>query len=719
MTTTSTIEAPPDALPESIDRELRRVRGDLHRRDLTLGLARVGIAVLGFVLGTFILDRLLDFPTPFRGVVLGLGCTGLLFVLWRYLLRPLSAKRSDDEIALLIERAHPELNDELISAVQLSRGRKAWESRELIGHVVSGAATRAGSIGSGGEVETSGSRRIVFLTLAVAVIVGALFSARGRDAGIWFERMILLKDTPWPRTVELKVNVDDLVVAKGEDVTISATVVRGQPSRVAVAPTFASTGRGEEVQMIESRGEWRATFENVNDPFKFYVEGGDYRSQWYEVQVRPRPKLEEISVWVAPPAYTGIAETPQEAPLHDGNLKVPQNSVVRYQARATTPLKAADSGFTPGPAIVDAHAAQVSRDGEGRVFTGSFTVKDSTSWTLHLTSKEGFETPAAAQYAIRAIPDRLPDVRILKPGRNKDVARAASAALKIEVRDDYLPKAAALVYTVTSAKKGGKPEVETRVQLPGLPPAEGAKHATIDQVLDLAPIGLEVGDRVTYWVEAVDNRAPAADVMSVPPENRGKSERYQLHVIADDDLDRQQQNALKRIGDELAALEKTQKKAETDLEALADELKQRGDKPDPKDRRALTYAELDERKIGQRLDQVRQSFADVREEMAANKVSKEDDVRWVAELEASAERLVKEPVARAAQDLGALRQAPKPDAAKIGEVARTEAEVVEGIQAILHTLAKWDESNDARRRVGALKQSAEKRIERLNQELKK
>ncbi len=752
---TSTLAPPERAaeapLPRPIDRKLRGLRAHLRRIDAMLGLTRTAMALAAFAGSTFVLDRLLDLPVPFRAVLLALGVTAAAFVVWRHLLRPLSVRRTDDEVALLVERAHPELNDELISAVQLSRalgrgGRAAAEaahvvqSEEMVQEVVAGAAAKTERIDFGRVADTRGVRRLVLLTLVVLGLGGAFAWKRERDARSWFERAILLRDTPWPRTVELDVSVSAKVVAKGDDVTVVAQVLRGAPSRVAIHPVFEGTGRGDEIAMAHVRGEWTATVDNVNEPFRFYVEGGDYKSRWLEVQVRARPKLEEIRVWLVHPPYTGIADTPAGEPLRDGNLKVPGGTLVRYEARATEPLKVAEVGFSApqaigedleAPAIVaageaGADPALAAAAGEARLVRGAFRVKDSTAWTVRLVSREGFESPVAAQYQIRAIPDKLPDVRIVKPGRNKDVARRAAVDLRVEVRDDYMPKAAALVYAVSGPKRGGgagapAPE-ETRVPLAGLPSPDGAKSVTLDRRFDLEPIGLEPGDRVTYWVEAVDNRAPGADVTTVNAESRGRSERYVLSVVGDDDLERQQQAALKRIRDDLVAISKEQARVKGQVEEVQAQA-QSGAALDPKERRKLTYAELDQRKVAQRLEAARRALGDVKDEKAANKVGSEEDRRWVGELESSLDGLLKDQLARASKALGDLRTAEKPDPAKLADVAKLEGEAVETIQDIVRSLDKWDEYNEVVRDFRDLLQ-AQERIkkdtqDRFKQELPK
>src|SRR5207253_4120690 len=137
----------------------------------------------------------------------------------------------------------------------------------------------------------------------------------------------------------------------------------------------------------------------------------------------------------------------------------------------------------------------------------------------------------------------------------------------------------------------------------------------------LAELNLQPNDALTYWVEAVDNRAPSSDTTSVGPESRGRSEKYQLRVVAAEEFQRSLQARLKRLRDDLLQTSKSLKATRDDLEGLGSELTTRT-APDARDRRRLTYAELDQRKVGQRIERARDEFADVREEMAANRVGK-------------------------------------------------------------------------------------------------
>src|SRR5437867_2376818 len=125
-------------LPLTITNKLAGLRSHLRRITLVHGLARVAIAVVGFILGTYVLDRLLDLPWAFRLVLLIAGAGGIAWAAWRFLLQPLSHAADDDAVALRVEREYPELNDELISAVQLSRlpdDRQGFHSTALVRRV--------------------------------------------------------------------------------------------------------------------------------------------------------------------------------------------------------------------------------------------------------------------------------------------------------------------------------------------------------------------------------------------------------------------------------------------------------------------------------------------------------------------------------------------------------------------------------------------------------
>jgi len=100
---------------------LGRLRGSIKRLFALDGLSRLILALLAFGAVTFLADWGLDLPAPLR-IILLLGGFGLAgWILLARVLKPLSVRISDDDLAIFVERNYPELNDKLISAIQLAR----------------------------------------------------------------------------------------------------------------------------------------------------------------------------------------------------------------------------------------------------------------------------------------------------------------------------------------------------------------------------------------------------------------------------------------------------------------------------------------------------------------------------------------------------------------------------------------------------------------------
>ena len=100
----------------------------------------LGIAFL------FLADLALDLPGPVRVLHLVLLTGGLGYLFWRYIKRPLAAIPDKVGLAVLVERAHPELSELFTSAKQLSEAPAESEAQgDLIQSVIQRAETVAAS----------------------------------------------------------------------------------------------------------------------------------------------------------------------------------------------------------------------------------------------------------------------------------------------------------------------------------------------------------------------------------------------------------------------------------------------------------------------------------------------------------------------------------------------------------------------------------------------
>ncbi|MCG8623141.1 MAG: hypothetical protein MJE68_14245, partial [Proteobacteria bacterium] len=82
------------------------------------GFAIVLTGLIALFMGEAIVDWLMPLPGFVRIALLIGGIGGIGYLLFRYLIQPLRASLTLRDVALNVERNHPDLEDRLVSAVQ-------------------------------------------------------------------------------------------------------------------------------------------------------------------------------------------------------------------------------------------------------------------------------------------------------------------------------------------------------------------------------------------------------------------------------------------------------------------------------------------------------------------------------------------------------------------------------------------------------------------------
>ena len=100
---------------------LSRLRGAIRSLFALDGISRLFLALCAYVIVTFLLDWSLILPAAVRLFLLIVGLAGFGVLAYKRLFYPMGVKITDDDLALFVERHFPELNDRLISAIQLTR----------------------------------------------------------------------------------------------------------------------------------------------------------------------------------------------------------------------------------------------------------------------------------------------------------------------------------------------------------------------------------------------------------------------------------------------------------------------------------------------------------------------------------------------------------------------------------------------------------------------
>jgi hypothetical protein len=201
------------------------------------------------------------------------------------------------------------------------------------------------------------------------------------------------------------------------------------------------------------------------------------------------PVISGVDVTVAPPAYTGRAtET-----LHD-----PQRVTALAGSKLSVVVRAAGDLAT-----VETVASQDTLVKRGTTFVGQIVV-DADGY-LAVQARRGERNSARRLIGLTVLPDSLPHVRIVAPGRDERFPDAhRTLSLSVEATDDI--GLASLVLRFTKVAGSGERFTFVEGQVPLTITKSGDRAWTARAVWPLDSLKLDPGDMVVYRAVAADRR---------------------------------------------------------------------------------------------------------------------------------------------------------------------------------------------------------------------
>jgi len=603
-------------VPERTLAALARVGRRVRRIRVVRAIACACLVVAAFAAGSFAADYVLRLPAGARAIFLLGAVGGLAAVGVRRLVPALRAGTREDE-ARAVERAQPEFQELLISAVQLS-GRDSLAARYVSGTLVEDVIRRAES-----RAEAIAPARVAPAREAASITAGAIAALAALAIGaalrpdlarIWLARDVGLASVPWPKRVSLRIVEPAgtaVRIARGDDLGVVVEIERGSPPAVEIVAEFPE---GTAVESMARLGEstYRKVFANVTSSFSFRVEADDDRSGWIEVEALVRPRIESIAILCRYPPYTGIPPTDPAQPIPHGHVKAPVGTEVAWTARANLPLASARFLFFP-EGRADASIDEPVAIGEGGTLAGRFTVATSGAYSFALVSESGFSHGEPVRYRVDAVPDAAPVARILQPGANEEVTARAQVAVEAAFSDDYGVVSARLSWEII--RDDGAQAKAGAIPLAGF--ESGARTAKAESAIDVGSLGAVAGSGLRYFAEAED-----------AGKNVGRSEVYRLTVVSPEDLYRLAQDLLVQVREELKETGRLQDRILSDGQEL---MRTTGRNPrlTEEDAGALVRARIDQRKVSDRLDRAGRTLERILDKLRSNRVGELDEIAWI------------------------------------------------------------------------------------------
>jgi len=688
--------------PNELHRKLRSLRGRLRRLVALAGASRFVLVVVAALAAALVLDWTAKLETPGRFVLLFASVAAWGYALVRFLIVPLRVRLGDDELALLVERQHPDLRDRLISTVQFARQRHvAPLSQAMVDRLARDARAQTAPL----DFRDVASARhpacwalTAFLAVAVACAYTLVFPA---NAAIFAYRFFdPLSAVEWPRRTQLNLLAYDkndkplpfegnlVYVPKGEDLNLLVRAARCSgtlwrpPRRVNVHYRYATGSGSSRSVPMGDEAAYRTCFATVNEPFTFYVAGDDATIGTFRVDVRTRPRIEDLRLTIRAPAYTGEPERVQA----DGRGAITglAGSVVALEVTTSKPIAEAPGSAAIAiegqPPIPMAFATDPAGAPSRTRLTGSFTLRASQKeYAIALVDTDGLNNSPPATYRLDVRPDREPSVKLPQPGASKKITPRAVVPIRLAVEDDYGVTRSRFLYA-----RGEKAKPTAHTFPDEKQPARKVEHA---YEWDLTSLALNERDSLRVYGEAEDAYGETVDGKALGP-NVGRSPTYILTVVSEAEmaalLQRQQQEIKERIKKLIGRQEA--EKATVEQLRSAEKL----------DRRNATLAEREQMKIAAAAEAIAAELERVGNDMKQNKVGTPVDRRRAEELREAVRKAAQADMPDAAKQVGKAAQSDeRPQQLQhLSAAADRQQQIADDLRAALAKFDQWSDVDE-------------------------
>ncbi len=659
------------------------------------GVVIVYLALLGGGLAQLLLDWGLKLGVDQRALLSAFITAFWLWMLYRRLLNPLMrtivtagrgagrytagtetrrySSLSDRSLALAVDRAHPELHDQIAAAVQFARGQVGAaevNSPQLVRAVMDDACEAASDVHFMAVLNHRRARQRVAELAGLLLATGVAMAVMSDLAGTWFRRNWLLREVPWPQqTYITPIGFDEnghRRVPRGDELEIAATNTGRVPNSVELRWSTDSGRDGSEPMTLVGVSRWEVSLGLLSEDVVFRIVGGDERTREYVVKAVDRPRVVRTSARITPPAYIGLeALTIEQQTV----LEMLTGSALDIDAELNQPVESARFVGTAG------EVATCRRMGPKRVRV-TWELPVSGSYSFELVDRDGWTNRQPVRYTLNVVPDLPPVVHLELPDVGKSITPTAELPVELSFEDTYGLSGVALL-----VQRGDDPPFD--VVLDGFEP--GRREFIVEPTLAVGSFGVTPGDRVRVWAEARDEdpRGP----------NVGRSEPVELRVVTPTDFLAELAGRELELRREFERLISVQRGLTDALERFLPELSEDGVPPAALGQRLAGLARRQDADAKKCLD-ISCRFEQMLHEMRINKVARTGDERRIGErIVAPLEKLGAGAMPEVSTAIADLRRQINRDV--IEALPRWQANILRKMREILANMLEWEGYREA------------------------
>lgn len=484
------------------------------------GIAIVLIGFLAIIVGESIIDWLNPLPSYVRAVLLAGMVAATIYLLYKYLIKPIRASLTTRDVALNVEQNHPELEDRLVSAVQFgSRETEDPIEQHMLHRLVNDTTERIKGIDFKATIDHSRTRKfaaIATLVIAGCCLIAVLFPTETKTS---LKRIFI----PWEKTdpiltTKIEVSPGNARILTGKSLQIQAHVTGKSAEKVVLnyhpKDAVLTEDNGEILQQInmvqtpDDKREFAYEVFNIDADMQYYVSANEKTSEKFTVEVFEMPRIDEVSVSYTYPEYTNLKPVVQQG---SGDIQAVVGSTAEIRMTANKVIQSATFNFS-NPDSTEGVAEDVEGEltantsemliVDGNILSKTIDVNESGKYNVTLFCIDGFNNEIPIEYTIKAMPDKVPEVVIKEPGRDVKATKLEEVKIVAEVTDDYGISKFSLKYRVGPGELKEIPfEIATDPVVDNV-----SKHLQSGtHTFYLEEYDVEPGEIISYYAHAVDN----------------------------------------------------------------------------------------------------------------------------------------------------------------------------------------------------------------------
>ncbi len=427
-------------LPDGVRSTLRTFERRILALLLLFGSGRLLRVLAALLAALYAMDRLFEPPPWFR---LGLAALGVFFLgrgALQNLMRPLRERPRKADLAALLERTHPGLEDRLATAIEIGHSHPG-ESSELKHAAAIEAEIWIEGIDLHQAAPAGSARRSALQGLAAAAVLLGAAWMQPAEARTFFDRLFG-GASAWPRDTTLvllppfaahsadPLELDQtaperyrLLVAQGTSLTLRVRAHGEVPDRITAAGPL-----GERAMQPLGGGEFILRLPPLEEAARWTFRGGDDDDDLPLLVMEPgiAPAVTDWLVHTTPPASTGRPPADSSAT----EFRVPSGT--HFEVRFASDLAVAEAALT----TLDGRREVLSASADGS-WNFALDADLSGERTIELTGHDGFRNGQAAVLRWHAEPDRAPRVDFVFPDQRWNTVAGAVVPITLDAGDDY------------------------------------------------------------------------------------------------------------------------------------------------------------------------------------------------------------------------------------------------------------------------------------------